>query len=92
MIKRITRNILDRVEEVSGASVQLMRVDDLSVLVTIKMARHGSPFHILQYKPTDAPLDYFAVHQAGYILRLYENAPDARFDFSPSDEGVSVIE
>lgn len=91
-LKRITRDILERVEEVTGASVQLMRVDGLSVLVTIKMARHGSPFHILQYKPTDTPLDYFAVHQAGYILRLYENAPDARFDFSPSDEGVSVIE
>ena len=90
-LKQVTLDILDRVEKVSGVSVQLMRSDNLAVIATIKMARNGAPFHILQYKPSDKPIDYFVVQQAAYILRLYENQPDKRFDFVLGDTGVEVV-
>ena len=38
--------------------------------------------HRLQYRPTpNGTPNYFICFQCGFIIRLYENPPDQRFDF-----------
>ena len=56
------------------------------------MARNGAEFHVLRYKPTNDPLDYFVVFQAGFVLRLFENEKLTRFDFSPAPDVYKQVE
>jgi len=81
-LRSVTRQILQSVEDKTGKSVQLMQDDNLAVLATLQMARHGAGFHILRYKPTNDPLDYLIAHQAGFVLRLYDTPADLRFDLT----------
>ncbi len=90
-LRQITQNILQSVEEISGKSVQMMRDESLSVLASLTIARNGVPFHILRYKPSNDPLDYFVAHQAGFVLRLYGCLPSQRFDFRGNEAGVQTI-
>lgn len=83
-LRAVTRKILENVEKTTGKSVHLMREDDLPVLATHITARNGASFHILRYKATNDPIDYLIAYQAGFLLRLFENRPDKRFDFTPS--------
>lgn len=88
---KTAQGILERVEEKTGKSIQFLRDDKLSVLSTLQMARNGAEFHILRYKPSDEPLDYFVAFQAGFVLRLFDNEPDMRFDFSPNPQASKQI-
>ncbi|MEO8122410.1 MAG: hypothetical protein ABI606_24190, partial [Rhodoferax sp.] len=47
--------------------------------------------HVLHYRPTNEPLDYWVAYQAGYLLRLVELPPDERFDFAGTGDGVSHV-
>lgn len=91
-LRAATRSVLDRVEQVTGRSVQFMRDNELEVMATLGMARHGSGYHVLRYRPTDEPLDYLIAHQASFILRLYANPPDQRWDFVPKDSAAALME
>ena len=82
-LRAVTKDILERVETQTGKSIQFMRDEKLPLLATLQMARNGAEFHVLRYKPTDEPLDYFIAFQAGFVLRLFENEPNKRFDFAP---------
>ncbi len=62
------------------------------MLATLQMARNGADFHVLRYQPTNEPLDYLIAYQAGFLLRLYENPPDRRFDFAPAPEAGKRVE
>jgi hypothetical protein len=90
-LRAVTKGILNRVEEQTGKSVQFMRDESLPLLATLHMARDGAAFHVLRYRPSNDPLDYMIAFQAGFVLRLFENEPAKRFDFSPaSDAGTRV--
>jgi len=89
---KIAKGVLERVEEKTGKSIQFLRDEKLSVLSTLQMARNGAEFHVLRYKPSDEPLDYFVVFQAGFVLRLFENKPDKRVDFSPHTDAPKQVE
>jgi hypothetical protein len=90
-LRAVTKGILNRVEEQTGKSVQFMRDESLPLLATLHMARNGAAFHVLRYRPSNDPLDYLIAFQAGFVLRLFENEPAKRFDFSPApDAGVRV--
>jgi hypothetical protein len=86
-----TLKILKRVEELSGRSVQFMRDENLQVLSTLQMARHGAEFHVLRYQPSDKPLDYLVAYQAAFALRIFENQADQRFDFNRTDEAIKGV-
>ena len=86
-----TKEILARVEAASGKPVEFMRDDSLVLLSTMHMARNGAAFHVLRYKPTNEPLDYFVAFQAGFVLRLFVNPPDRRFDFAPTKNGAPAL-
>ena len=90
-LQSVTKGILKRVEEITGKSIQFMRDDNLAVLSTLQMARNGAEFHVLRYRPSNDPIDYFVAFQAGFALRLFECDPSSRFDFLPdSDAGRRV--
>lgn len=90
-LRAATKGILARVQERTGKSIQFMRDEQLKVLATLQMARNGAGFHVLRYSPSNEPLDYLIVYQAGYVLRLFENEPSERFDFAPKpDAGKEV--
>ena len=69
-----------------------MRDEKLPLLATLQMARNGAEFHVLRYRPSNEPLDYFVAFQAGFALRLFENEPLKRFDFSPEPDATRKIE
>ncbi len=44
---------------------------------TLRMARNGAPAHVLQYRPSNDPIDYWVAYQAGFALRLFELPPQS---------------
>ena len=90
-LRAATKNVLKLVEERTGRPVQFLRDDGLKVMASFKMARDGAAYHVLRYRPTDLPIDYLVVHQAAFVLRLYENEPDRRFDFSGNDMAAKLM-
>lgn len=87
-LRAVTRKVLRQVEDLSGKGVEFMREDDLPVLTTMQTARHGAPYHVVKYRPSNEPLDYFIAYQAGFLVRLFQCEDAHRFDFVPgSDAG-----
>lgn len=87
-----TTNLVTRLEQMSHQHVELMRVDSLPVLASIQIARHGASYHVLQYKPSNNPLDYYIAQQVGMALRLFEQPEEHRFDFSSDGSGEQRLE
>lgn len=90
-LRAVTKDVLSQVEQSTGRSVQFMRDETLKLMATFQMARNGAAYHVLRYRPTDTPIDYLVVHQAAFVLRLYENTPDKRFDFVPDDSATELM-
>jgi hypothetical protein len=89
-----TLGILQCIETLSGRPVEFKPDASLALRATLQMARHGAPSHVLRYRATNDPLDYWVAYQAGYALRLFGLAADARFDFAGTGEasrGVEVL-
>ncbi|QBK04510.1 hypothetical protein DW355_06665 [Hylemonella gracilis] len=91
-LRAVTKGILNRVEELSGKSIQFVRDENLPLLATLQIARNGAEFHVLRYQPSNDPLDYLIAYQAGFLLRMLENPPTHRFDFAPSPEAGKWVE
>ena len=63
--------ILQRVETLSGRPVEFKPDSSLTLRATLQLARNGAPTHVLRYRPSNEPLDYWVAYQAGYMLRLF---------------------
>ena len=87
-----TRAILRQVEEKTGRSIQFIRDDSMTMLASLQFARNGADFHVLRYQPNNDPIDYVVAFQAGFVLRLFDNPPDQRFDFAPKPDAPIKIE
>lgn len=74
--------MLQTIETLSGRPVEFKPDSSLSLRATLQLARNGAPAHVLRYRPSNDPLDYWVAYQAGYLLRLLELPPSDRFDFS----------
>ena len=74
--------IVQRIETLSGRPVEFKPDSALTLRATLQLARSGAPAHVLRYRPTNEPLDYWVAYQAGYLLRLLELPPAERFDFA----------
>ena len=74
--------MLQTIETLSGRPVEFSPDSSLSLRATLQLARNGAPAHVLRYRPSNDPLDYWVAYQAGYLLRLLELPPSERFDFS----------
>lgn len=87
-----TMDILKRVETLSGCPVEFKPDSSLTLRATLKMARNGAPAHVLRYRPTNDPIDYWVAYQAGFALRLFDLPPNERFDFAGTGEGIKQVE
>ncbi len=91
-LRQETRGILERVEALSGRPVEFQPDSSLSLKATLRMARNGATAHVLQYRPSNDPLDYWVAYQAGYALRLFQLPPAQRFDFAGTGRGTEQVE
>jgi hypothetical protein len=87
-----TMDILKRVETLSGCPVEFKPDSSMALRATLQMARNGAPAHVLHYRPSNDPIDYWVAYQAGYALRLFDLPPDERFDFAGTGEGAQQVE
>jgi hypothetical protein len=90
-----TRRILRMVESQSGIPVHVAADPNLpgTILAKVVMARAPLALHRVFYRPdSSSPPDYLICQQAGAILRFFSAAPDKRFDFASSSEGVATVE
>ena len=83
---------LNRVESLSGRPVEFRPGSGLSLRATLQMARHGAPAHLLRYRATNEPLDYWVAYQAGYALRLFELPADERMDLCGTGETERLVD
>lgn len=84
--------ILSRVEALSGRPVEFCPDSSLALRATLQMARHGAPAHVLRYRATNEPLDYWVAYQAGYALRMFALPAADRFDLRGTDEAERQVE
>lgn len=87
-----TLGILQRVETLSGRPVEFKPDSSLTLRATLQLARNGAPAHVLRYRPTNEPLDYWVAYQVDYLLRLLELPPDERFDFTATGAAAGQVE
>jgi hypothetical protein len=87
-----TLGMLQRIEALSGRPVEFKPDSSLTLRATLQLARNGAPSHVLRYRPTNEPLDYWVAYQAGYLLRLLELPPAERFDFAGTGTAPSQVE
>ncbi len=87
-----TTSLVTKLEHLSNRPIEFMRVDSLPVLASIKMARNGASYHILQYRPSNNPLDYYIAQQVGIALRMFEQPEAQRFDFASDGSGEKHLE
>ena len=71
----------------TGKPVHMEEDRSLPVISHIQIARGPVPMHKLRYRPTpDGTPDYHICFQCGFIIRLYENPPEQRYDFEGSPD------
>lgn len=87
-----TNSLVTKLELVSNRPVVFMRVDSLPVLASIQIARKGASYHILQYRSSNSPLDYYIAQQVVTALRMFEQQDHLRFDFSSNGSGEKSLE
>ncbi len=86
-----TQTILKLVEEKTGRPVEVLADPSIRVLAKVKMAKGKAPAHLITYNPTKRGVDYNIAYECGFILRLYENPPEARFEFAGSESGRKEV-
>jgi hypothetical protein len=93
-LRQVTREIIKTLEEKSGIPVRVTQDPKLPTIATVRMARKGSvPAHLVVYKPYpgESP-DYQICFECGFILRLFSNPPEKRFDIINTVQGQQEIE
>lgn len=90
-ISTTTQEILHLVEQRTDRRVEILPDSSLSVLAKVKMAKGNIPFHLVTYNPNRRGADYTIAYECGYILRLYENPPEERYEFAATDIGRKAV-
>ncbi len=86
-----TKRILAEVERVSGKPIEVLSDSNLPLLASLQIARNSAPAHLLRYQPTDKPVDYLVCYEAGFVLRLFANPTEKRFDFASTQLGKESL-
>ncbi|MGD0002851.1 MAG: hypothetical protein ABSE06_01335 [Anaerolineaceae bacterium] len=93
-LRDTTRDIIKLVETKSSIPVRVTQDPRLRTIATVRMARKGSvPTHLIVYKPNPGETpDYQICFECGYILRLFSNPPEKRFDIADTLKGREEVE
>jgi hypothetical protein len=90
--KPVTHDFLALVERETGYPVQLVEEPGLPVLSRVRVAHEGAPLHSVSFRPAqDESVDYLICYQCGFVLRLFDNPPNARYQFVPAERGRAAI-
>jgi hypothetical protein len=87
-----TMGIVERVESLSGRPVEFKPDSTLPLRATFQIARNGAPAHVLRYRTTNDPLDYWVASQAGTAMRLFELQPADRYDLAATGDAEYQVE
>ena len=93
-LRQTTRNIIQLVEDKSGIPVRVTQDPKLPTMAAVHMARKGgSPVHLVLYKPFPGQSpDYQICFECTYILRLFSNPPEKRFDIASTEQARKEVE
>ena len=90
-LRESTRDIIRQVESLTSYPVEVIEDDALQTTAVVQMAsRRTLPVHLIRYKATAGqPPDYLICHQCAFILRLFANPPEERFEcgYAPAGAG-----
>src|SRR5829696_2355399 len=86
-----TTAVLKQVEETTDTPVEVITDPSLPTYASIKIARGAATHHILTYNPTKPGVDYHVVYQCGFVLRLFENSLDKRYEFAGTRTGHEAV-
>jgi hypothetical protein len=87
-----TLGILQRIEALSGRPVEFKPDGALTLRATLQLARNDAPLHVLRYRPTNEPLDYWVAYQASWTpaAGLWSTARLPLSDFRASFRGRPI--
>ncbi len=83
---------MEQVEKRSGTPVEVVTDSSLPTFASIKIARGPATQHILTYNPTKPGVNYHIAYQCGFVLRLFENPPDERYEFAGTKYGREAVQ
>lgn len=64
--------ILDKVKEETGKSVEFIEKNDLTTFAAVKMARRNMPSHMVLYRTQhDELINHLVAHECGHLLRMF---------------------
>jgi hypothetical protein len=87
-LKPVTRDFLALVERETGYPTKLVEEPNLPTLARVQIARGTVPAHLVLYRSArDESVDYLICYQCGFVLRLFDNPPGARYEFVPAEKG-----
>jgi hypothetical protein len=86
-----TQDILKLVEKKTSKPVEILPDVNLKVFAKVTMATANIPSHILTYNPGKRGIDYNIAYECGFILRLYENPQEERFQFAATEVGRKAV-
>ena len=86
-----TKEILELVEKKTGKPVEIVSDPSLQLIAKVKRAKDKTPTHLLTYNPGKKEIDYTIAFECGFVLRLYENPPEERFDFGSNVSGRKTV-
>jgi hypothetical protein len=92
-LRKITREIIQQVEDVSGFPVQVTQDLKIQTMAAARIARGRTPFHVIVYKPyTGEQPDYAICYQCGFIIRKFSVPQEARMDLAPAETGQQEVD
>jgi len=84
-------DVFQQVQERSGIPVEVTTDPSMPTFASIKTARGSMIAHVLTYNPGKPGVDYHLAYQCGFVLRLYENPPEERFEFGGRESGREAV-
>jgi len=86
LIKAV-HDILDKVREETGKSVEFIKKDDLQTFAAVKMARKNMPSHMVVYKDEhNEIINHLVAHECGHMLRMFAVPEEKRLVPYSDDE------
>ncbi len=74
--------VLQLVEDRTGARVELVPDPGLQTYASVRMARGHMHAHLLTYNPDKPGTDYHIAYQCGFVLRIFDTPPEERSGYA----------
>lgn len=79
--------VLQLVEDRTGARVELVPDPGLQTYASVGIARGHMHAHLLTYNPDKPGTDYHIAYQCGFVLRIFDSPPEERSELAGNGSG-----